>query len=135
MKKIIRLAFLFAGVAAGSWVAARLLHARRGRQSAEAGLPLLERRADPDPESLAAKSDGRFDRIGLDVDRLKDLESSSYKPLVQYLTAIQVKRGEVGETLLFVRQKDLDALAKLSGDSPQGFVKQFRELGILMSMN
>lgn len=134
MKRLIRLVLLFAGLAAGAWVATRL-HTRRRRQLAETELPFSERRAEPDPDSLAAAGNGRFDRIGLDVERLKDLESSSYKPMVQYLTAIQVKRGEVGETLLFVRQKDLDALAELSGDSPEGFVKQFRELGILMSMN
>lgn len=133
MKRALKVMFALTGVATGLWVATRVLAARRRTTEPEA--PLFERRADPDPDALKAMSNGNFDRIGLNVSKLKELETNTYKPLVQYLTAIQVKRGEQGETLLFVRQRDLDALAELSGDSPDGFVKNFRELGILMSMN
>ena len=134
MKRVFKVAVLFAGLGAALWMVSRVLYARRRTQEAP-DQPFFERRSDPDPDSLAAMASGNFDRIGLDVGRLKELESSNYKPLVQYLTAIQVKRGEMGETLLFVRQRDLEALAELSGDSPEGFKEQFRELGILMSMN
>jgi BldD-like DNA-binding protein len=132
MKRTVKVMFVLGGVAGGLWVATRVLKARRRKEPEE---PFFERRSDPDPDAMKAMSNGNFDRLGLDVSKLKELEASGYKPLVQYLTAIQVKRGEQGETLLFVRQRDLDALAELSGDSPDGFVKNFRELGILMSMN
>lgn len=134
MKRVFKVALLFAGLGAGLWMVSRVLYARRRTQDAP-DEPFFERRSEADPDSLKAMSSGNIDRIGLNVGRLKELESNNYKPLVQYLTAIQVKRGEMGETLLFVRQRDLEALAELSGDSPEGFKEQFRELGILMSMN
>lgn len=136
MKRLFKIVAIFAATGAALWVVSRVLYARRRTKTEEVpDQPFFERRSEPDPDSLAAMTSGNFDRIGLDVGRLKELESNNYKPLVQYLTAIQVKRGEMGETLLFVRQRDLDALAELSGDSPEGFKEQFRELGILMSMN
>lgn len=92
----------------------------------------LERRAQPDPEALAASSPP--DRAGLDMGKLQELEMTPYKPLVQYLTAIQVQRGE-NETLLFVRQRDLDALAALAGEEKEEFMENFRRLGVLLSMN
>lgn len=134
------LVFALAGTAL--WAVLRTLMAIRNStttsssaqpESLKESLP--ERRSEPDPAALSAMTSGSGDRIGLDLERLRQIEESQHKPVVQYLTAIQVKRGELGESLLFVRQRDLDALAELSGDSPEGFVEQFRELGIIMSMN
>lgn len=139
MKRATKL-ILGAGILAG---AAVVLAKRRRRQQepewtweapSDETLP-RERRAEPDPEAFAAVFQGKVDRIGLNVERLKQLEEANYRPVVQYLTAIQVKRGEGGDTLLFVRQKDLDALAELAGDSKDSLVENFRQLGILMSMN
>ena len=72
----------------------------------------MERRSQSDPESLKALVEGSSLRVGLDLERLKELKSANYKPLMEYLRYIQVQRGG-DETLLFVRMKDLDEMAVL----------------------
>jgi hypothetical protein len=94
----------------------------------------VERRSQSDPESLKALVEGSSIRVGLDLERLKELKSANYKPLMEYLGYIQVQRGG-DETLLFVRMKDLDEMAVLAGETPDEFVKQFKKLGVLLSMN
>ena len=96
------------------------------------GTEITERRAAPDPEALENAANGG--RVGLDLDRLKGLPSSSYQPLVEYLTYIQTQRGEE-RSLVFVRQKDLDSLADLTGDSKENLLEDFKQLGVLLSMN
>lgn len=91
-----------------------------------------ERRAESDPEALAEAGSGR---VGVDIAKLQELELTPYKPIVGYLTAIQVQRGEEESTLLFVRKRDLDALADLAGEDKEAFVDHLREMGILLSMN
>ena len=103
-------------------------------QNEQNGRPLVERRSRSDPEALQALVDGSASRVGLDLGRLKELKSVNYKPLMEYLGYIQVQRGG-NETLLFVRMKDLDELADLAGQSREEFVKQFKRLGVLLSMN
>lgn len=93
-----------------------------------------ERRATPDPEALAQAANPRIARPSLDLDRLKSLPSAQYQPLTEYLSYIQVKRGET-ESLVFVRQSDIDALAAMTGESRESFVKEFKRLGVLISMN
>ncbi len=93
-----------------------------------------ERRARSHPEALQVLADGPVSRFGLDLDRLKELEGANHKPLMEYLGYIQVQRGG-NESLLFVRQRDLDELARLVGQTREDFVKQFKRLGILLSMN
>lgn len=105
---------------------------RRAGPSTE--LTLRERRSEPDPAALAAGASGPVSRPGLDLERLKALPSASYQPLTEYLTYIQVKRGET-ESLVFVRASDIDALAALTGESKENFVKEFKRLGVLISMN
>ncbi|HVL51193.1 MAG TPA: hypothetical protein VM754_06810 [Actinomycetota bacterium] len=98
-------------------------------------LTVKERRAEPDPVALAAAASGEpRPKPGLDLERLKALPSSAYQPLTEYLTYIQVKRGET-ESLVFVRASDIDALAALTGESRDNFVKEFKRLGVLISMN
>jgi hypothetical protein len=94
----------------------------------------VERRSRSDPEALQALVDGSASRVGLDLGRLKELKSVNYKPLMEYLGYIQVQRGE-HETLLFVRMKDLDEMADLAGESRDELIKQFKKLGVLLSMN
>jgi hypothetical protein len=94
----------------------------------------VERRSRSDPEALQAMVDGSASRVGLDLGRLKELKSVNYKPLMEYLGYIQVQRGE-HETLLFVRMKDLDEMADLAGESRDELIKQFKKLGVLLSMN
>jgi BldD-like DNA-binding protein len=96
--------------------------------------PIAERRAQPDPEALMAAAKPSNHRPGLDLERLKSLPSSAYQPLTEYLSYIQVKRGET-ESLVFVRESDIDALAKMTGESRENFVKEFKRLGVLISMN
>ena len=98
------------------------------------GHPPVERRSRSDPEALQALVDGSASRVGLDLGRLKELKSVNYKPLMEYLGYIQVQRGG-NETLLFVRMKDLDEMADLAGQSRDELVKQFKKLGVLLSMN
>jgi hypothetical protein len=98
------------------------------------GHPPAERRSRSDPEALQALVDGTASRVGLDLGRLKELKSVNYKPLMEYLGYIQVQRGG-NETLLFVRMKDLDEMADLAGQSRDELLKQFKKLGVLLSMN
>ena len=91
-----------------------------------------ERRAEPDPGALAGSS-GPKKRIGFDLDRLRQ-RSSEFQPLVEHLSFIQLKRGET-ESLMFVRNRDIDALAALTGMSKEAFVEEFQEMGVLVSMN
>jgi hypothetical protein len=108
----------------------------RKEEPAAAGAPVQERRAQPDPDALrkAAVASPTNHRPGLDLERLKSLPSSAYQPLTEYLSYIQVKRGET-ESLVFVRESDIDALAKMTGESRENFVKEFKRLGVLISMN
>lgn len=93
---------------------------------------LTERRSEPDPEALQNAENGG--RVGLDLDRLKGLPSAEYKPLVEYLTYIQTQRGEE-RSLVFVRQRDIDSLADLTGESRENLLEEFKQLGVLLSMN
>lgn len=72
--------------------------------------------------------------MGFDVERLQTLKEANYKPLMEYLQYIQVQRGG-SDTLVFVRTRDLDQLAGLVGQSRDEFLKQFKRLGVLLSMN
>src|SRR6266571_5922071 len=87
-----------------------------------------ERRARSDPEALKALVDGSASRFGLDLERMKELRGASHKPLMEYLGYIQVQRGGT-ESLLFVRQRDVDQLARLAGQTREEFVKQYKRLG------
>lgn len=134
-----RLRWLLVAAGAAGVTALILLRFRRrlswdaGPSASMNGRP-MERRSRSDPEALQALAEGTVTRVGLDLDRLKELKSANYKPLMEYLGYIQVQRGG-NETLLFVRMKDLDQLADLAGQSRDEFVKQFRRLGVLLSMN
>ncbi|MCA1838795.1 MAG: hypothetical protein LC723_00480 [Actinobacteria bacterium] len=121
-----------AGIAGVAMLAKRILGA-----SYEEVLPMEERRSEPDPEALKAAAAAEApNRVGLDLDRLKGLEQSAYKPLVEYLTYIQVQRGDgEGQSLVFVRQRDIESLAELTGGSKESFVEDFKQLGVLLSMN
>jgi hypothetical protein len=151
MKRVIRLLFrglIIAGVAWGY----RVIKARRIWQATpetwqtpqgEEGPPpqtasgvgngLVERRSAPDPAALAAAAE-QASRFGLDLERLRLLKPDSYKPLVEYLTYIQVQRGS-DESLIFVRGNDIDRLAELSGESKGEVLDHFQKLGVLLSMN
>lgn len=97
------------------------------------GKPVQERRAVPDPEALTTRPAGG--RVGLNLDRLRSMQSQEYKPLVEYLSYIQVQRGENEQSLVFVRSRDLDSLAALTGGSKDNLVEDFKQLGVLLSMN
>lgn len=112
----------------------RFQQSGEGPAAAEGEPPIAERRADPDPEALAQASNPQVPRPGLDLERLKSLPSAQYQPLTEYLSYIQVKRGET-ESLVFVRQSDIDALADMTGESRDNFLKEFKRLGVLISMN
>jgi hypothetical protein len=90
-----------------------------------------ERRSAPDPAALAADSQ---DAVALDLDRLVELKSSSHQPLAEYLTAIRIKRGSE-ESLLFVRRRDVEELASLVGSTEEEFLENFRQLGVVVSLN
>lgn len=94
--------------------------------------PGAERRSTPDPEALRSAAGGRG--IGFDVERLKSLETPTYQPVVEYLSYIQVQRGD-DQSIVFVRERDVDSLAALTGGSRKKFVDEFQQLGVLLSMN
>ena len=131
-----RLRWLLIGAGVVGGTALVLLRFRRHQEPSFSlnGHHQVERRSRSDPEALRALVEGSASRVGLDLERLKELKTANYKPLMEYLGYIQVQRGG-NETLLFVRMKDLDELADLAGQSREEFVKQFRKLGVLLSMN
>ncbi|MGH2705520.1 MAG: hypothetical protein ACRDJ4_10630 [Actinomycetota bacterium] len=124
------LAGALAAIVAGAVVA--LLRWLRSRQRA----PMLEeRRAAPDPEALkAAQEPNSSSRVGFQMDRLDEVKQANFKPVVEYLSYIQVQRGGA-ESLVFVRERDLSALASLAGVEREEFVDQFKRMGVLVSMN
>lgn len=93
-----------------------------------------DRRSDPDPQALEALSSGEVERVALNVEQLKQMNPEAYEPLVEYLTYIQIQRGE-NQSLVFVRQRDLDELAEMVGEPREEFVEKFEQLGVLLSMN
>lgn len=93
-----------------------------------------DRRSDPDPKALEALSSGEVERVALNVEQLKQMNPEAYEPLVEYLTYIQIQRGE-NQSLVFVRQRDLDELAEMVGEPREEFVEKFEQLGVLLSMN
>ncbi len=96
---------------------------------------LEERRAAPDPEALkAAQEPNSSSRVGFQMDRLDEVKQANFKPVVEYLSYIQVQRGGA-ESLVFVRERDLSALASLAGVEREEFVDQFKRMGVLVSMN
>src|SRR5947209_12372308 len=89
-RSVKRLAWLLAGlgvVVGVAWV----VRSRRGVFGPPPGLTglnghaLRERRSRSDPEALKALVDGSVSRVGLDLERLKELKSANYKPLMEYL--------------------------------------------------
>lgn len=124
--KGVRRIFLIGGLAAAGYAA--WSYYSRSKTSTP-----KERRAEGDPDALAAG--GTSGRVGVDIAKLQELELTPYKPIVGYLTAIQVQRGEEESTLLFVRRRDLDALAEMAGEDKEAFVEHLREMGVLLSMN
>ncbi|MGH2767465.1 MAG: hypothetical protein ACRDIF_00700 [Actinomycetota bacterium] len=105
---------------------------RRQRRHASSP-PRQERRAEADSSALQAGA-RREVRVGFDLERLGQLESATYQPVIEYLSYIQVRRGEA-ESLLFVRDRDLDALSSLTGLSRQEFEERFKKIGVLLSLN
>lgn len=128
MKRLARL-LIKAGAIAALYAAVYMAVTRNRRRG---GRVLGERRAVPDLQSL--EDAGLEDPIGVDLAKLTDMKSASYRPLQDYLTAIRVKRGS-DESLLFVRKRDVDALASLIGTSPEEFLENFRQMGVVVSLN
>lgn len=119
--------------AAAAVVVAVALKSRKSDQVAETTLPpAIDRRAEPDPEAFDAMASGR--RVALDVEQLKRMNPEAYEPLVEYLTYIQVQRGE-NQSLVFVRERDIDQLAEMANEPREKFMEKFEQLGVLLSMN
>jgi hypothetical protein len=97
------------------------------------GDPNIERRSSPDPVALERLTKGEAARLGMDIEKLKEM-GASFQPLIEYLTYIQVQRGDQ-ESLVFVRNDDVDALASLAESEPGAFVEELRKLGVVLSMN
>ena len=76
---------------------------------------------------------GRAPVVGIDVERLRGEEE--FQPAVEYLTYIQMQRGQTGEHLLFVRNEDLDAIAALEGAEAMEFIQRLQQLGVIVSNN
>lgn len=93
-----------------------------------------ERRSEPDREALEALAQGDVERVGVNLERLREIGTGSFEPLIEYLTYIQVKRGDT-ESLVFVRRRDLDAMAAMAATDKDQFVEEFQKLGVLLSMN
>ncbi len=75
---------------------------------------------------------GRVEAIGVDLSMLRD--HGEFKPVVEYLTAIQSMRGD-GSSLLFVRGDDLDAMAERDGHPVPEFLDRLDQLGVVVSNN
>lgn len=75
---------------------------------------------------------GRVQAIGVDLPRLR--QHGEFTPVVEYLTAIQSMRGD-GDSLMFVRGADLDALAEKDGRPVPEFLDRLDQLGVVVSNN
>lgn len=75
---------------------------------------------------------GRRAVIGVDLSLLRD--HREFRPVVEYLTAIQDMRGD-GSSLLFVRGDDLDAMAERNGHPVPEFLERLDQLGVVVSTN
>lgn len=84
------------------------------------------------PRSGEPDSRGVTPVIGVNLPNLA--AHSEFAPAVEYLTAIQSMRGE-GDSLLFVRGADIDALAEQDGRPVPEFLDRLDQLGIVVSSN
>lgn len=75
---------------------------------------------------------GRRAAIGVDLSQL--VQRDDFRPVVEYLTAIQTMRGD-GGSLLFVRGDDLDAMAEQDGSPVPEFLDRLDQLGVVVSSN
>lgn len=75
---------------------------------------------------------GNVEAIGVDLSLLRD--QREFRPVVEYLTAIQDMRGD-GSSLLFVRGADLDAMAERDGRPVPEFLDRLDQLGVVVSTN
>lgn len=137
-KRLLKLGILAtAAYAARRWLVSRrtgVTPAGDGAIPAEAPAPVAERRSTPDPEALHSASETPGGAFGFDIERLKSLKASTYKPVVEYLSYIQVQRGD-DKSIVFVRERDVESLAALTGGSREKFVDEFQQLGVLLFMN
>lgn len=76
--------------------------------------------------------EARVEAIRVDLSRLK--EHGDFKPVVEYLTAIQTMRGD-GSSLMFVRGDDLDRMAERNGNPVPEFLERLDQLGVVVSSN
>jgi hypothetical protein len=109
--------------------------APKGGEADRRGKPSIGGEDDPLSETSDAPYWPDSGRPGIDMDKLRSLAAASYRPIVQYLTAIEMKRGGDPSSLLFIRKRDLEEMAGLMRDSPEELVQKFRQLGVLVSMN
>lgn len=94
--------------------------------------PVAEASSSGDERRAGPAARGQATSFGLDLERLKD--ERGLEPVVQYLTYIQEKRGEVSH-LLFVRYDDLDAMASIDGAPTPSFLERLEQLGVVVSTN
>lgn len=73
-------------------------------------------------------------RVGLDLEQIQQLNPDAYQPLVEYLTYIQVQRGD-NSTLVFVRDRDIETIAEMLNQTKEEFMERFEKLGVMLSMN
>ncbi len=134
MKTLRLIALSVAAGAIASWVVRTSRYEEQSEpKNGRRGLP-VERRAEPDPEALVAAA-ALTEKVGVDLSRLKDLSVPQLQPLVEYLTYIQVQRG-ASESLVFVRHRDMDAMAGMAGASDgASLMNEFKRLGVAVSMN
>lgn len=70
--------------------------------------------------------------VCFDLSRLRP--DDDLAPVVEYLTAIQQRRGEA-ESLLFVRSSDIDELAEVDGRPVPALLERLDQLGVVVSSN
>lgn len=70
--------------------------------------------------------------VGFDLSRLRPHDELA--PVVEYLTAIQQRRGEAA-SLLFVRNSDIDELAEVDGRPVPELLERLDQLGVVVSPN
>ena len=84
------------------------------------------------PRSGQPGDRGSVEAIGVDLSQLR--EHGEFRPVVEYLTAIQDMRGD-GSSLLFVRGADIDAMAERDGRPVPDFLDRLDQLGVVVSSN
>jgi transcriptional regulator with XRE-family HTH domain len=88
-------------------------------------------RLGPDPTGAAAWALARPDEgLRVDLDALKERTEPEARMLAQYVSVLQMQRGDFNGKMLTIRRDDVRVLAAVLDRSPRELVERLAELGL-----